>query len=43
MNVGDSGEEFSSIHALGRERLVVLSCGLPSHHLKILFLPVGRR
>ena len=26
-----------SIHALGRERLLVLSCGLPSHPLKILF------
>ena len=43
MSVGDSAEEFISIHALGRERLLVLSCGLPSHPLKILFLPVGRR
>ena len=37
MSVGDSAEEFTSIHALGRERLLVLSCGLPSHPLKILF------
>ena len=37
MSVGDSAEEFISIHALGRERLLVLSCGLPSHRLKILF------
>ena len=41
MSVGDSAEEFISIHALGRERLLVLSCGLPSHRLKILF--VARR
>ena len=37
MSVGGSAEEFISIHALGRERLLVLSCGLPSHPLKILF------
>ena len=37
MSVGDSAEEFISIHALGRERLLELSCGLPSHPLKILF------
>ena len=37
MSVGDSAEEFISIHALGRERLFVLSCGLPSHPLKSLF------
>ena len=37
MSAGDSAEEFFSIHALGRERLLVLSCGLPSHPLKILF------
>ena len=37
MSVGDSAEEFISIHALGRERLLVLSCGLPSHPLKMLF------
>ena len=37
MSVGDSAEEVISIHALGRERLLVLSCGLPSHPLKILF------
>ena len=36
MSVGDSTEEFMSIHALGRERLLVLSCGLPSHPLKSL-------
>ena len=37
MSVGDSAEEFISIHALGRERLLLLSCGLPSHPFKILF------
>ena len=37
MSVGDSAEEFISIHALGRERLLVLACGLPPHPLKILF------
>ena len=37
VSVGDSADEFISIHALGRERLLVLSCGLPSHALKILF------
>ena len=37
MSAGDSAEEFISIHALARERLLVLSCGLPSHPLKILF------
>ena len=37
MSVGDSAEEFISIHVLGRERLLVLSCGFPSHSLKILF------
>ena len=37
MSVGNSAEEFISIHALGRERLLVLSCALPSHPLKILF------
>ena len=37
MSLGDSAEEFISIHALGRQRLLVLSCGLPSHPLKILF------
>ncbi len=37
MSAGDSTEEFISIHTLGRERLLVLSCGLPSHPLKILF------
>ena len=35
MNVGDSAEAFTSIHALGRVRLLVLSWGLPSHPLKI--------
>ena len=34
MSVGDSAEESISIHALGRERLLVLSCGLPSHPLQ---------
>ena len=37
MGVGDSAEEFISIHALGRERLLVWFCGLPSHPLKIMF------
>ena len=37
MSVDDSAEEFISIHALGRERLLVFSCGLSSHPLKILF------
>ena len=39
MSVGDSAEEFVSIHALERERLrlLVSSCGLPSHPLKSLF------
>ena len=36
-SVGDSAEEFISIYALGRERLLVLSCGLPSYPLKVLF------
>ena len=39
--VGDSAEKSISIHALGRERLLVLSCGLLSHPLKILFRPLG--
>ena len=43
MSVGDSGEDFFSIHALGRERVLVLSGSLPSHPLKILFSSVGRR
>ena len=37
MSVRDSAGEFISIHALGRERLLVLSCGFPSHPPKILF------
>ena len=37
MSVGDSADEFISIQALGRERLLVLSRGLPSHPFKILF------
>ena len=37
MSVGDSAEEFIWIHALGREKLLVLSCDLPSHPLKVLF------
>ena len=37
MSVGDSAEEFISTHALGRERLFVLWCGLPSNPLKNLF------
>ena len=38
MSVGDSPKAFISIHALCSERLLVLSCGLPSHTLKFLFL-----
>ena len=42
MSVGGSAEELISIHALGRERVLVLSCVLPSHPLKNLFLrPLG--
>ena len=37
MSVGESAEESISIHALGRERLLVLSCGLPSNPLIIMF------
>ena len=37
MSLGDSVEEFISVHAQGREKLLVLSCGLPSHPLKIMF------
>ena len=37
MSVGDSTKELISIHALGRERLLVLSCGLPLRPLKSLF------
>ena len=40
MSVGDSAEEFISIHALGCGRLIVLFCGLPSHPLKILFFAI---
>ena len=36
MSVGDRAEELISIHALGRERLLVLSCRLPSNPLKIM-------
>ena len=36
MSIGDSAEEFTSIHALGREKLLVLTCRIPSHPLKIL-------
>ena len=39
MRVGDSAEVFISIHALGCERLLVLSCDVPSNPLKILFFP----
>ena len=37
MRVGDSAEEFILIHALERERLLVLSYGLPPNPLKVLF------
>ena len=36
VSVGDSTEEFMLIHALGRERLPVLSSGLSYITLKIL-------
>ena len=44
MGVGDSAEEFISIHALGREGLLVLSC-VPSvtSSLEFCFSPVERR
>ena len=42
MSVDDSAEEFIWIHALGRERLLLLSCGILPHPPEILFLPVGR-
>ena len=43
MSVGDSAEEFISIHALGRERLLVLSYGLPSRAIvqSSVFRPLG--
>ena len=37
MSVGDGAEEVISTHDLGRERLLALSCGLPSYPLKLLF------
>ena len=37
MSVGDSAEEFVLIHALGRDRLLVLSCVLASNPLKVVF------
>ena len=43
MSVGDSPTEFFSIHVLGRERLLALSCGIPSHPVEIVFLLVWRR
>ena len=39
MSVGDSAEEFILIYDLGRERLLVLSGGLPSTPLNILCIP----
>ena len=36
MSVGDSAEEFILIHVLGREKMLALSCGLPSHPLEFL-------
>ena len=39
MSAGDSAEEFISVHALGRERLFVLSCRLPSILSKFCFSP----
>ena len=37
MSVGGSAEEIILIHALGRDMLLVLSCGLLPNPLKILF------
>ena len=37
MSIRDSAEDFILIRALERERLLVLSCGLPSHLLTIQF------
>ena len=37
ISIGDSAEDFISIHALGREKLLVLPCGLPSCPLKMMF------
>ena len=37
MSIGDNAEEFISTHALGRERLLVSSYGLPSHPVEVLF------
>ena len=37
MSVGNNAEAFISIHTLRRERLLVLSSGLSSSYLKILF------
>ena len=42
MRVGDSALGFFLIHALRRDKRLVLSCGLPSHPLVYLFLlPLG--
>ena len=41
ISVCDRADEFISVNVLGRERLLVLSCGLPSHPLKILSRPLG--
>ena len=43
MSARDSAKEFILIHALRRERFLVLSCDLTSNPLKILFLTVGSR
>ena len=37
MSEGDSAQEFISIHALGRKKLLVLSGRLPSHVKRIKF------
>ena len=41
MSVGDSAEEFISIHTLGRERLLALSSGLPLNPLKIMLFALS--
>ena len=41
MSVGDSAEELILIHAVGRERLLVLSCGLCQIRSKLHVCPLG--
>ena len=43
MSVGDSAEEFISIHDLGRERLLVCPVVSVTSSQNSVFTPVGRR